>query len=677
MSVMNEESRASAMAVVGVVVAGTSALFIFASELISVTVLAGLLIVAGLWIVAQHHAISTARYELQLSERESAERSALLAHRETEVDPHAQSRLRLRDDEARVLEQIAADTDTTEVLNSITQLLAGQYPGAQFRIINDDLFDHEMVDRTWTILARTDTDLGWVLQANLDPDAPEPTDEVLTLAQDLARLALDKARSRTHLRYQADHDALTGLLSRRAVLSTLDRAIASGESIGLVYCDIDKFKEINDTLGHQAGDDLLCGISYRLTEAASGAPFDCRVGRLGGDEYLIVTSGADDRQMTAFVEELSFAIRAPFNFGGTTISTSLSLGAAFTPAREHGAPVPDSAELLKESDLALYQVKRNGRDSYRFFDDELRGILDDQRKLQADLAKSIKSRSGIHAMFQPQFDENRELLGFEALGRWYRQGLGLVSPENFLSVAAEHGLMADFDYEVFNHVSQVLGTMRRQGRQLGSVSINVSAERLEKKDFVQSTLDVLRRHSIDPRSVVLEITESSLLRDLHERGKRLEQLRTWGVKIAIDDFGTGYSSLSYLRELPVDIVKLDKDFVSDIDTSVESRAIVRAILALARALDLDVIAEGVEREEQFTILSDLGCTIFQGFLLGRPLELDAARDIAERRWQPDPFGAAYEWSDGPPVDASSLHDNEALIEESVGGRSTAKNRSSW
>ncbi len=671
MSVMNEESRASAMAVVAVVVAGTSALFIFASELISVTVLAGLLITAGLWIVAQHNAINNTRLELHLSERESAERSALLKYRETEVDPHAESRLRLRDDEARVLEQIAADTDTTEVLNSITQLLAGQYPGAQFRIINDDLFDHEMVDRTWTILPRTDTDLGWVLQANLDPDVPEPTDEVLTLAQDLARLALDKARSRTHLRYQADHDALTGLLSRRAVLSTLDRAIASGESIGLVYCDIDKFKEINDTLGHQAGDDLLCGISYRLTEAASSAPFDCRVGRLGGDEYLIVTSGADDRQMTAFVEELSFAIRAPFNFGGTTISTSLSLGAAFTPAREPGAPVPDSAELLKESDLALYQVKRNGRDSYRFFDDELRGILDEQRKLQADLAKSIKSRSGIHAMFQPQFDENRELLGFEALGRWYRQGMGLVRPDDFLSVAAEHGLMADFDYEVFNHVSQVLGTMRRQGRQLGSVAINVSAERLEKNDFVQSTLDVLRRHSIDPRSVVLEITESSLLRDLHERGKRLEQLRTWGVRIAIDDFGTGYSSLSYLRELPVDIVKLDKDFVSDIDTSVESRAIVRAILALARALELDVIAEGVEREEQFTILSDLGCTIFQGFLLGRPLELDAARDIAERRWHPDPFSAAYEWADGPPVDAASLHESDAPVEGAVGKRTKA------
>jgi len=517
MSVMNEESRTGALIVVAVVVAGTSALFIFASELISVTVLAGLLIVAGFWIVAQSHAISNARFELQLSERESAENSALLAFRENEVDPHADARLRLRDGESRILEKIAADTDTTEVLNGITQLLAGQYPGAQFRIINDDLFDHELVDRTWTILPRTETDLGWVLQANLEAGTEELSDDVLTLAQDLARLALDKARSRTHLRYQADHDALTGLLSRRAVLAALDWAIASGESIGLVYCDIDKFKEINDTLGHQAGDDLLCGISYRLPEAASAAPFDCRVGRLGGDEYLIVSSGAGERQMKAFVEELSFAIRAPFNFGGITISTSLSLGAALTPAREQGSPLPDSAELLKESDLALYQVKRNGRDSYRFFDDELREILDEQRKLQADLSKSIKSRSGIHAMFQPQFDENRDLIGFEALGRWYRQGMGLVRPDDFLGVAAEHGLMADFDYEVFNHVSQVLGTIRRQGRQLGSVAINVSAERLEKDNFVQSTLDVLRRHSIDPRAVVLEITESSLLRDLHER----------------------------------------------------------------------------------------------------------------------------------------------------------------
>lgn len=659
---MNDEFRIAALAVISGVVGIAAVLVIFASELVSVGVLAGLLIAAGLWVVGHHSEISETRHEIELLDYElgrarqagderSAQRSGLVA-----------SRSKLRSDESAVLELIAADAETSVILSAITELLAGQHAGSQFRIINDELFDAETVDRSWTILPRTKSDLGWVLQANLKEGATEPQSDVLTLAQDLARLTVDKARSRTHLLYQADHDALTGLLSRRAVLSALDDAITSGGSIGLAYCDIDKFKEINDTLGHQAGDDLLCGISTRLNEAASEAPFDCTVGRLGGDEYLIVASGAERRDMVSFVERLSFAIRVPFTFGGTTISTSLSMGAAFTLPREAADPKPDSAELLKESDLALYQVKRNGRNNFRFFDDELRAILDEQRELQADLAKSISSRSGIHAMFQPQFNGDRELIGFEALGRWYRQGLGLVQPADFLTVATEHGLMADFDVEVFNHIAQVLGMLRREGRQFGTVAINVSAERLEKADFVQTTLDVLRQHSIDPHSIVLEITEASLLRDLHERGKRLEELRTWGVRIAIDDFGTGYSSLSYLRELPVDIVKLDKDFVSDIDSSEESRAIVHAILALANALDLSVVAEGVERESQYDVLDELGCTIFQGYLLGRPLELADARSLAGGQWKTDPFGSAYEWDEQSPNDASMLHRTTPAVE---------------
>jgi diguanylate cyclase (GGDEF)-like protein len=660
---MDEEAQVAVLTVLSLVVVVTATLFIFASEIVSVTVLALILTLAGLWIVGQQRAITEARFEIDKHDAEVRQVRQTVDN--LSVD-HGSStsvtalRNKLRDDESNVLEQIAADAEAALVLVTIAELLASQYPGSKFRIINDELFGGEEVDRTWTILPRTDTDLGWVLQANLGPESPEPEASVLDLAQDLARLALDKDRSRTNLRYQADHDALTGLLSRRAVLAALDSAIAAGRSIGLVYCDIDKFKEINDTLGHQAGDDLLCGISDRLVDAAGEAPFDCQVGRLGGDEYLIVASGAKRFDMVSFVEQLSFAIRVPFTFGGSTISTSLSLGAAFTEARESGSTRPNSSELLKESDLALYQVKRTGRDNFRFFDDELRGLLEEQRKLQDDLASSITSRSGIHAMFQPQFDADRKLVGFEALGRWYRQGLGLVKPDDFLAVAAEHGLMADFDIEVFNHIAHVMGTLRREGREFGSVAINVSAERLEKLDFVQSTLEILRRHSIDPRTIVLEITESSLLHDLHERGKRLEELRTWGVRIAIDDFGTGYSSLSYLRELPVDIVKLDKDFVSDIDTSAESRAIVRAILALANALDLVVIAEGVEREEQHAVLTDLGCDVFQGFLLGHPLEIESARELAQLRWAPDPFSSVYEWSDGPPADASSIEREDAI-----------------
>ncbi len=654
---VKEESQVAALGVISTVVAVAGALFILTSKFVAIAVLAVLLVIVASLFLASHRRANRLQDAL---DQTNVQNIQSLMEREADLGSSTSTaalRDQLRDAESKVLEQIAADTDTDVVLASVTELLATQYPGSMFRIINDELFGAETVDRTYTVLPRTETDIGWVLQVNLGDAEVEPDESILAMAQDLARLALDKHRSRSNLRYQADHDALTGLLSRRAVLDVLDASIATRRSVGLVYCDIDKFKEINDTLGHQAGDDLLIGISGRLFEAAKDAPFDCDVGRLGGDEYLIVANQATAEQMVAFVEELSFAIRVPFAVADTSIATSLSLGATFFPQIGPGEPLPDAAELLMESDLALYQVKRSGRDGFRFFDDELRKILEEQRRLQEDLARSIKTNSGIHAMFQPQYNPDRELVGFEALGRWYRQGLGLVSPDEFLGVAAEHGLMADFDFEVFKHICQVLRGLKREGRQMGDVAINVSAERLETPDFVQTTLDVLRRNSIDPRNIVLEITESSLLRDLHERGKRLEELRLWGVRIAIDDFGTGYSSLSYLRELPVDIVKLDKDFVSDIDTSAESRAIVRAILALASALDLAVVAEGVEREEQHEILSELGCDIFQGFLLGRPLDLEVARAEAEKRWSPDPFSSAYEWKDGPPADASSISES--------------------
>gem|GEM_PF-2432019 len=661
---MGEQHRTASLAVVTFVVALGSGLYIFTSEMVTIAVLSVGLGLALMRNVVLHRRLDsvTGLSSSSLSgvpalptlSDSPAGMGSLPPHPKQKVQNVSARSMRLREDESKVLEQIAADAETTTILRSITELLANHFHGSQFRIINDDLVDDKRVDYTWSILDRTDQDVGWVLQAVLSDAGANPDPVAINLAQDLARLALDKARSRAYLRYQADHDALTGLLSRRAVLVALDDALETNESIGLIYCDIDKFKKINDTLGHQAGDDLLIGISQRLVEAAVEAPFACDVGRLGGDEYLIIASEPVRSEMVRFVEGLSFAIRAPFNFGKATISTSLSLGATFAEARTANSPVLDGAELLRESDLALYQVKRNGRDDFRFFDAELRAILAAQKELEEDLSRSINGRSGIHAMFQPQFDGDRKLVGFEALGRWYRQGRGLVPPDEFIPVAEEHGLMAAFDKEAFTHISQSMAILRREGRQFGSVSINVSAERLEHKDFVQSTLEILRRASIDPKTIILEITESTLLHDLREGGRRLELLRAWGVRIAIDDFGTGYSSLSYLRELPVDIVKLDKDFVSDIAESIESQAIVRAILSLATAMNLSVVAEGVEREEQFEVLRELGCDTFQGFLLGRPLEIGDARDLAERTWMPDPFASAYEWADDPPEDASEI-----------------------
>ncbi len=551
--------------------------------------------------------------------------------------------LQLRDDESAILEMIAGDAECSVVVRAVSDMLAAQFPGSRFRFVRANSGRPVRVDHTWPVIEKSDLDDAWVLQAVLVDPNETPDPEVIALAQDLARLALDKARDRDSLQYQADHDALTSLLSRRAILAELDRCVGADDAVGLVYGDVDFFKSINDRFGHMAGDHLLTEVARRMRVLIDDSAIQIAPGRLGGDEFLCVASGCTESELLQFAERLEFAMQAPVSIGTVTLSATMSIGVALRP---DGSDI-DSAELLREADVALYQVKRNGRNAVRLYDDELRAWTVERKKMEEDLASSISTRSGVHADFQPQYDANLRLIGFEALGRWYRQGAGVVSPTEFIPIAVEGGLMADFDVEIFRHVVQVLGAYRREGRAFGQVSINVSAERLERNDFVDTTLAMLRAAAVDPRDVVLEITESSLLRDLSERGRRLEELRRWGLRIAIDDFGTGYSSLSYLRELPVDIVKLDKEFVADIETSSESRAIVEAIMALAQALDLTVVAEGVERRQQFEILKGFGCDVYQGFLFGRALQRNQARDHAEGVWPVDPQMRSFEWSESP------------------------------
>ena len=551
--------------------------------------------------------------------------------------------LHLRDDESAILEMIAGDVDCAVVIRAVSDMLAAQFPGSRFRFVKANAGRPTKVDRTWSVIEQSDHDDAWVLQAVLaDPDE-NPDPEVIALAQDLARLALDKARDRNSLQYQADHDALTSLLSRRAVLAELDRCVDGRDAVGLIYGDVDFFKSINDRFGHLAGDHLLTEVARRMRTLIDESALQVAPGRLGGDEFLCVIAGCTERELIDFTERLEFAMQAPMSIDTVTLSATMSWGVALRPQDSD----IDSAELLREADVALYQVKRNGRNAVRLYDDELRAWTVERKRMESDLATSISTRSGVHADFQPQYDQHLRLIGFEALGRWHRQGLGVVAPADFIPIAIEGGLMADCDAEIFRHVVQVLGGYRREGRSFGTVSINVSAERLEQRDFVDSTLAMLRAASVDPRDIVLEITESSLLRDLSERGRRLEELQRWGLRIAIDDFGTGYSSLSYLRELPVDIVKLDKEFVADIETSSESRAIVEAIMGLAQALDLQVVAEGVERRQQFEILHGFGCDIYQGFLFGRALQRGQARDHAEAAWPRDPQMRGFEWSNSP------------------------------
>ncbi|RZV45570.1 MAG: GGDEF domain-containing protein, partial [Acidimicrobiales bacterium] len=367
--------------------------------------------------------------------------------------------LKLRDDESQILELISADSDRFVILEAITLMLSNQFPGNRFRFATNDMGRLDSAERYWHVTESTEYDFGWILEATLD-GVKDPDPDVINLACDLARLTLLKARDQRSLKYQADHDVLTGLLSRRAILASLDAAIASGEPLGLIYGDVDHFKQINDTLGHLAGDEMLVEVSRRIREEGAQSGLNVDPGRLGGDEYLCVIPGCSEPQMRTYVEAVGFAMNAPFELSAATTSASMSWGAAFHP----GGADCNSSELLKEADVALYQVKRDGRNSFRIFDDELREWTEEQKRLESDLAMSINKRSGVHADFQPQFDANRQLVGFEALGRWYRQGVGPVPPDDFLPIAVERGLMADFDREMYRHVSHVLGVLRKAGQ---------------------------------------------------------------------------------------------------------------------------------------------------------------------------------------------------------------------
>ncbi len=439
-----------------------------------------------------------------------------------------------------------------------------------------------------------------------------------------------RRKAEEKLRHDAFYDSLTDLANRNMLVQRLNKAIAKVEEFGekqfaVLFVDLDRFKLINDSIGHSIGDRLLVAVSQRLKKCL---PSNSILARLGSDEFFILLEA--DQLDVSIVEELVNEIQTQINldFGilGHQINVTASIGIVFYE------PIHKTAEdLLRDADAALHLAKTAKGSKFVFFDQTMREKATNQMQLEKDLKKAV-DRNELFVVYQPILElENKSLAGFEALVRWNHPNIGLVSPVEFISLAEESGAIVQVGHFVLHETCRQIREWQThfQTEFLFSVSVNVSAKQLLQRKFFGNVIDTLEKHDIKPHQIKLEITESVVVENNEIVTSLLRQFRALGVKLSMDDFGTGYSSLSYLHQLPINTLKIDRSFISQMETDKSSAEIVKTINLLAHNLSLDVVAEGIETEEQLNALREIKCGYGQGYLFAKPLMPDSARAFIE------------------------------------------------
>jgi diguanylate cyclase (GGDEF)-like protein/PAS domain S-box-containing protein len=413
------------------------------------------------------------------------------------------------------------------------------------------------------------------------------------------------------LAYLAHHDPLTGLPNRTRFREDLEQTlhlVNRDGGLAVLCLDLDHFKEINDSLGHPIGDDLLKEVACRLRTSVREGDI---VARLGGDEFAIVRAGIDLQasETSSLAERLIEIVGAPYVVQGHQVNIGVSIGIAFAP---NDGEDPD--QLLRNADMALYRAKEDGRGTYRFFEPGMDARAQARRVLEIDLRAAL-TRDEFEVHYQPIHDLNTDqITAFEALIRWRHPLRGMISPMDFIPLAEETGLITQLGDWILRRACMDAATWSREVR----VAVNLSPIQFKNSNLVQSVISALDASHLAPERLELEITESVLLQDSEATLAALHRLRSFGVRISMDDFGTGYSSLSYLRSFPFDKIKIDRSFVQELATREDSMAIVRAVTGLGKSLGISIVAEGVETPEQLGLLRTEGCTEVQGFLFSRP-----------------------------------------------------------
>jgi len=414
----------------------------------------------------------------------------------------------------------------------------------------------------------------------------------------------------------AHHDILTGLLNRFSMESHLEQAISNAgrdqKKLAVLFIDLDRFKNVNDSLGHHAGDELLIKVGKRLRHCVRESDV---VSRIGGDEFVVVSTGIKDNSHAAVLaEKILIRISMPYDIGGNEIMISPSIGISVYP--EDGRTVDD---LMRTADVAMYHAKDLGRNTYQYFTESMLQAANKRISIERELRVAL-SQEQLTLHYQPQLgSEDLDLNSLEALVRWEHPDQGIIPPDLFIPIAEETGLINDLGRWVINEAVRQLLEWKSAGLTGFRVSINLSTKQLQSESLYHDVSSVLRRCHVDAADIEFEITETAAMNDPDLAVQRLNDLRSLGVSLSIDDFGTGYSSLAYLKRLPIDTLKLDKSFVRDIETDQNDAEICMASITLAHNLGMNVVAEGVETEGQRNFLTRHQCDYLQGYLFSRPL----------------------------------------------------------
>lgn len=440
----------------------------------------------------------------------------------------------------------------------------------------------------------------------------------LNLSQSMLKLGASEAQAQ-HLAF---HDVLTGLPNRALVEDRLTQALALAsrheQRVALILIDLDRFKTINDTHGHHAGDELIVAVAHRLNNLVRASD---TVGRLGGDEFIVVMSDVDNiGQVQALAQRIITELGKPFTLFGSEVWSGASIGLALAP--KDGL---DRLELMRKADIALYEAKSSGRGKYRQFERAMDESLRTRQIIAADLRAALQNYTGLAVWYQPLMDINgQQVVGVEALLRWNHLERGIIAPGEFIAIAEETGLIIPLGEWVLREACKT------QQRFPGLVvAVNISPVQFRTTGFVERVVDIVQQAGGNPGCIELEITEGVLIEDEREARAIIIALREAGFRIALDDFGTGYSSLNYLSTFPVDKIKIDRSFTQSLGVAANSVAIIESVVKLGHAMGLTVTAEGVETEGQMSALADAGCNQLQGFLFSQAVPVEQLAGIMQ------------------------------------------------
>ncbi|OOZ41945.1 PAS domain S-box protein [Solemya pervernicosa gill symbiont] len=571
-----------------------------------------------------------------LESKGGAPRRTVLLYTEITAQKQAEESLRLyekvfdntaegiliTDGEAKIVETNSAFTRITGY--SLADLI-GQRPS----LLKSGRHDSEFYASHWKSLEESGTWKGEIIDrhknGSLVPllqtiskitDWQGQTTNYISILTDITSLK----ETQTRLDFLAHHDALTELPNRLLFHDRLDHAIERAErndnKIGLLFIDLDRFKIINDSLGHDVGDTLLQQVARQISSLSRKSD---TVARLGGDEFVILIENVtSDTACTTFANKIVHALKQPFDIDEHQLHIGCSIGISIYP--DDGE---DSVTLIKNADTAMYKVKESGRDGYHKYSSELSESAVERLTIENALRHALE-RQEFHLHYQPLIDcERQHVFGAEALLRWQCPLLGNVSPMKFIPIAEESSLIIPIGYWVFEESIRQYKSWRDSGIELDYISINVSGAQLYHFNFAETLIALMLKHGLTGDQIQIEITENIMMNDIDTCISILDQLRSEGFRVAIDDFGTGYSSLSYLRRLPIDMLKIDRSFVMHLPDNNNDCMIATAVVSLAKSLKLETVAEGIEDERQLDFLHDIGCNRFQGFHFSRPTDAEA------------------------------------------------------